>query len=914
MNQRSVLPSERDRAVLRSFATRIDAADPGAHNNLGVLYYHKGMTEDAVAAFTRALALDPRMQIAERNLRVAWLQTGYFERTTTALRARLTANPADHEARRTLAEAYLLVSDAARAIPEFESLVAACPADAAVVAGLARAFQQQGDLEAAARWLNLAQALAPDDPRLAFEAADVAYHRGLNDEAEARLRDVVARVPDHADAHYLLGFVLGDLGRHDEAREATRRALQLNPALGRAQANLSLEPRATAARNGAADPANPAAPVPHERGALAHFNLGLAFRQKGYFGEALREYRLALDHGEDRALVTQAMAEVHLLKQDPAAATPLYDSLVHAQPASPKLWNERGVALHQAGRLADAVESYQQAVTADPAYVLALNNLGVAHFHQGREDLAVDAFRRALDRQPAFVKARLNLALLLFRRRELPLCLEAYRQILRLEPEHPVAWNGVGLVLNEMRHFEDARNAFGRAIDIRPDYPEARYNLSFALSNLGDFTGALRETKRALELDPYYVPQKFELAIDFEYENPRVAVPPELGGDQRPATAVADFALDVQELTSLFDRLAPATAPPPRRAAGPAARAFEAATSLLAAGELDRAAAEVERAMQAGGSRGEGLTLLGEIYLRRGAFGEALERFREARTLDGASRAALTGEVRAYVLLGRETAARDLAERLAAAAPDDVDALLLVARVRAATGAPERSFEVLETARRLAPARAEVQKQIGDVARAMGDDARAIEAYRHAIELDGDFAAARVDLAVLYLAHGATDEAERELVSALAALPTYLGAVLALAALRRSLDRPAETIDLLVAALQRDPWQLDALASLGESLFQCGERADARVAFARVRRFDPDHVGALYFEGVLYAEERRYDEAVARWDQVIRLEPAGEFARRARRDRRTALDLREIFDAGDRREVMPARRERRGAA
>jgi cytochrome c-type biogenesis protein CcmH/NrfG len=95
--------------------------------------------------------------------------------------------------------------------------------------------------------------------------------------------------------------------------------------------------------------------------------------------------------------------------------------------------------------------------------------------------------------------------------------------------------------------------------------------------------------------------------------------------------------------------------------------------------------------------------------------------------------------------------------------------------------------------------------------------------------------------------------------------------------------------------LQRDPWNLDALASLGESLFLSGRRDDARLAFGRVRRFDPDHVGALYFEGVLLAEAKQFDLALDRWSNVIALEPAGDFARRARRDTRTALDLQRIF-------------------
>jgi lipoprotein NlpI len=97
--------------------------------------------------------------------------------------------------------------------------------------------------------------------------------------------------------------------------------------------------------------------------------------------------------------------------------------------------------------------------------------------------------------------------------------------------------------------------------------------------------------------------------------------------------------------------------------------------------------------------------------------------------------------------------------------------------------------------------------------------------------------------------------------------------------------------------LQRDPWNLDALASLGESLFLSGRRDDAAVAFARVLRFDPDQVGALYFEGVLLAEAKQFDLALDRWSNVIALEPSGDYARRARRDTRTALDLQRIFSS-----------------
>ena len=43
--------SERDLTVLRSFARRIDPSDAGAHNNLGVLYYQKGLIDEAITEF-----------------------------------------------------------------------------------------------------------------------------------------------------------------------------------------------------------------------------------------------------------------------------------------------------------------------------------------------------------------------------------------------------------------------------------------------------------------------------------------------------------------------------------------------------------------------------------------------------------------------------------------------------------------------------------------------------------------------------------------------------------------------------------------------------------------------------------------------------------------------------------------------
>src|SRR5437879_995095 len=121
----------------------------------------------------------------------------------------------------------------------------------------------------------------------------------------------------------LRACVLAHGGRHQEARGASKRAIQLNPPLARAQTNLSLERYNAERRSQQLRARESPEPQVVEGNELAHYNLGLAFRQKGYYNEALREYRLALERGEDRRLTLQAMAEGHLLKRVFGAALDL---------------------------------------------------------------------------------------------------------------------------------------------------------------------------------------------------------------------------------------------------------------------------------------------------------------------------------------------------------------------------------------------------------------------------------------------------------------------------------------------------------------------------------------------------------------------------------------------------------------
>jgi cellulose synthase operon protein C len=881
--------SERDLAVLRSFARRIDPADAGAHNNLGVLYYQKGLIEDAIQEFVRALELDARMQVAQSNLDIAYRESGHYDRRITELRERVRRHPEDREARWELGRAYAALGRHADAIAEFQALLAWQPGDVPAMLQLGLAEKARGNLDTATDWLARACEQDPASAVARFYYGEVLYNRGLNAPALEALREAIARNADYAEAHYLLAFVYGDMGRHEEARESTKRAIKLNPTLARAQANLALERYVPTPSQGVR---NGDRPQIVEGGALAHYNLGLAFRQKGLHEEAMREYHLALDAGEDRRLTLQAMAEVRLLRRELGPALELYDGLVREHGDSPKLWNERGVCLHQAGRRSDAIASYERAVAADPGYQLAWNNLGVARSSEPGEAAAV-AFRRALAGDRPLLAARLNLGLFCLQRREHRQALEEYQLALGQQSASAVAWNGVGLVLMELRRFDDARNAFGRAVDADPGMAGAHYNLSFVLSQLGDFDGALRETRRALELEPLYVPQKFSLTIDLQYEDPTIAIAPELTPEAAGDELAGEFAFEPPALDQLFAELDPgATTPGPAAAAGDA---LDLARDYIAKGLLDLASAELSRAAARGAPSGATAVLLGDIFAKRGLYGEALERYRAARATTPDDPDATLGEIRALLALGWAGDAAPLADELARRVRGDVEVLVARARVRLAVSDALGALDCIREAQTLEPGRPDLFHLQAQVSGRLGDRSAALAAFNAALQLDPSLVRVWFELGGIEEERGNIPAARAAYERALDLLPTYSAAAIALADLLSRVDSPRAAVAVLVRMLEADPYELEALTALGRVLLDDGRTTQALEAFERVLRFDPEHAGALYFEGAALARQRQFDQAVQAWERVVQLDPAGPYAAQARTRARSARDLQHIF-------------------
>jgi cellulose synthase operon protein C len=341
----------RDADRLRALRDRLDPADAGAFNNLGVLYFTKGLHADAIDVFLRALTIAPRMRTAARNLEIAAQQPGACDGRRETLQARLADDPDDREARYALAQLARLTGDVTDARRQLDALIAEDPDDPRALTERGLVEQRTGDLRRAQRWFERAVNAAGGRDALRL-LAEVHYQRGQNEQALAVLDTLLGEHADDAEAHRLRGFVLGDMGYQDAAHEAAARAATLDPSLDAVGGDLQL------AAPGAVMRVDP-------DGAHAHVGLGLAFRQRGYLREARLEFERAAAAGEDPQLVTHALAELDLLDGESTSARERYQHLL-TRDGRAVWWNELGVAWHQAGSLDEAAAAYRQALHRDP--------------------------------------------------------------------------------------------------------------------------------------------------------------------------------------------------------------------------------------------------------------------------------------------------------------------------------------------------------------------------------------------------------------------------------------------------------------------------------------------------------------------------------------------------------------------
>jgi tetratricopeptide (TPR) repeat protein len=162
------------------------------------------------------------------------------------------------------------------------------------------------------------------------------------------------------------------------------------------------------------------------------------------------------------------------------------------------------LALHQAGRLADAEKIYNQILATEPDHFDCLHLLGVIFYQRGHHEDAVRQIDSALRRDPNNAFALNNRGNALQELKRFEEALAGYDRAVALRPDYAEAHSNRGNTLHALKRFEEALASYGRALAVRPDYAHALSNRGNSLKELKRWEEALASYDRALTLRPDY--------------------------------------------------------------------------------------------------------------------------------------------------------------------------------------------------------------------------------------------------------------------------------------------------------------------------------------------------------------------------------------------------------------------------
>jgi tetratricopeptide (TPR) repeat protein len=444
-------------------AVSLDPKSTRACTNLGSALARSGELAEAVEAFQKALALEPNSLAAHMNLGVALREKGDAEGALLHLRRVAKANPTNANVQYELGQTLRQSGDLRGAIAAFESALQIDPELREGYYALGVALKQQS--ASAARPSPASTSPANDLYKRAQEAAA----RGDLDSARQQLIDALRLDEGDAEAHNLLGFVLGQQGDLNSALVHLRRAVALQP-----------------------------------ESAEAHYNLGVALWYSGSKDAALSELResVRLDPaaGASHAFLGTALREAGDLQ----AAQRSLQRAIALLPPNAATYIDLGIIYLRAGDLNRGIGQFEAGLNA-PA----------ASLPKPDWDNAIAALRKELAKKPEQAEGHNTLGLLLGRQGAGTKEVAAeFREAVRLRPNFAEAQNNLGLVLTQADEDEAAMAAFRQAIRISPNYAEAHANLGAALIPT-DGEQAIRELEKAVSLEPSSVKAQFNLATAY---------------------------------------------------------------------------------------------------------------------------------------------------------------------------------------------------------------------------------------------------------------------------------------------------------------------------------------------------------------------------------------------------------------
>lgn len=495
--------SEEELKILRSFSTKIAPNDSGARNNLAVVFFNKGLYDEAIEELKKALEIDPNFTLAKNNLELVLRKSGRYREYLEQMERELAKAPESEAKQLELAETFKKMGNNAMAISNFSRVLEVNPKSAEARTGLGIIYKTIGRYEDAIEEFKKALDLK-SSAGLYRHLGEAYFNRGTVDLAITSFKQALELEPNIAEVHFLIGFAYGEKGLLDEALKSIRRATELNPALAQFEPNLPIDLKK---HKGYAEILKMSLELPKISSDefVTHLNLGINFRNKGLFNEAIKEFEIC--HGIDpkNNSLYKYMGESLILAVHYPESIKILEEGYSLQPKSFEIANALGVAHHLSKQRVDALTWYKKALSINNIYGSSLNNVGVYLLAENKLPEAIPYFEKA--QKSNCLDAGYNLGCIALNRGDFDLALKLFNG----EVVEDLIGRGVAYL--NLGRDEDAIASFKQVLNIAPGNAAAYYNLGMAFSKTGHFEKSLEYIKKGIELDPKYEKDRYRLSL-----------------------------------------------------------------------------------------------------------------------------------------------------------------------------------------------------------------------------------------------------------------------------------------------------------------------------------------------------------------------------------------------------------------
>ena len=195
----------------------------------------------------------------------------------------------------------------------------------------------------------------------------------------------------YADAWAQSGFCNEKLGRHTEALEASKKAVNLRPS-AESYFNIGLASFYLKQYREAADAYRAAIKLDPYNAADAYYALGLVYRDWGKADEEIQAYKQAIKQRPDYTVAYERLGSRYLKSKKYNEAVEVFRQLSTLKPGDPFAPNNMGEAYLELNRLNEAVESFRQSIRLKPDFGRAYYNLGKSLLAMGNRDAALEQY------------------------------------------------------------------------------------------------------------------------------------------------------------------------------------------------------------------------------------------------------------------------------------------------------------------------------------------------------------------------------------------------------------------------------------------------------------------------------------------------------------------------------------------